>query len=370
MAKYYRSSFYCPDDKDVFDFLEGVNAPMKDMLRLLRSFGIYVSGNLGRAKVQEYISLFYLDWETSNRVGDMASLRPSEERSTSREVNFAGDLSNVLDAITSAKTFRAERNREIYSAESVSDTVVEYKVTYIDVESAATRMLQEREKTLNIRFEKTPQGCKVRYENNLRGQQIVENVLGFLENPEGGETRSLDVNTVEIARIPTAEARVEFFKDMMTNIEGLELRDVLNMKMKQLEKIPSTEDEEDDEEEILSEEEIQDTLEKVIFYGRNLFLTSEFQALVNKGFYLGSATWRSEIMEDRDHIEMFAGFDDDGLRFAYKVTGVYRRNSEGDIRAVKEHPSRSLSDQYLNRLETQASKALENVLKKIADPPK
>ncbi len=61
---------------------------------------------------------------------------------------------------------------------------------------------------------------------------------------------------------------------------------------------------EGDEEEI-DEDDVEETIEKMIVYGRRLWQTPAFQGFVEKGFFVSNATWRSELKQPtREHVEL------------------------------------------------------------------
>ena len=370
MDKYYRSSFYWPDDKDIYDFLDGVNTPNERIRKLLRSFGVFVSPSAPRKELLSYVSLLYHDWNAANKVVSMATVRSAEDKRTNQNVKFEGSFNLIQSAVEDIRALRHDRDREKYTfIETTADTIA-FTVDYIDVLSAATRLLQEREKTIFVQITRTQDGFKARYDNNPRAKQIVENILGKLEEQAADEGRTIEKNSIELSSLQIASLRVSFFKNLLTGIEGTELRDVVNVRMKKLEKPPENETNEKDADSDPdpTDDELEDALEKVIFYGKRLFTVPEFQKLVDKSFFIANAVWRAELAtEKREHVELTAGFNDEGKDFSYKILGIYTRDDEGEIRATREHPPKELSETLLTKLEFHAEVTMKSLLKEAEE---
>jgi hypothetical protein len=365
MGKYFRSSYYCPDDKDIYDFLVATNANTDCILGFLRRLGIFASSADPKEQLREYASLLYYDWSLSNVLADTATVRDLEEHSVSRDVKWDGDFNSLRDSLTAVEEKRKDRNRELYSIYQSGNTIT-LKVTYVDIESAKTRMLQEREKDLTIEIQATQNGFHLRMDSNKRSHAVVADILKEI-TPDEAEASAPEVDGISLDLVATAAGRVDFFNKMMNGIDKLHLREVIHIKMEKLQIEEDVADADDDNgEDPAVNDDVEETLQKIIFYGRNLFRSTEFTSLVSKGYFIANATWRAEVKDEkREHIELTAGFTerDDAEDFEYKVLGLYRRDDAGDLRAIRERVPGPETRVWLERIETGAKNALAEVLK-------
>lgn len=257
-----------------------------------------------------------------------------------------------------AKVVRDERHepkREVYRIFEHNNEVDIY-VTYLDVDTSKTRVLQKREKELHITATQTDSGWSFRHTDTDRAKNIVKEIVAKIG--EATNQESVTEKDIDISNISDNNLRVSFFKQTMSGIENFRLIDVTNIKVDRLTKDNRGDDEEDDE------EELQEKLKKVVMYGVDLFTTPEFQELVNQGFFISGAQWKSEKTDAQgERVEFSAGFNlpTEGKEFVYKVLGVYRLDDSGNLLQTREKAYGSEKKLYLAALESSAHKALTSV---------
>lgn len=359
MAKYFRSAFYHPDNKDIFDFLQASSCTREGVDGFLRTYGIFCSQKESAEELHEYVSMLGFGWKSLNHLIGSANLRSTSPKQRKVDVSWSGAFEDVRSVIEAVQSSRQRQDRETYKITSEGDSL-NVEVTYLEVNSAKTRVLQQVEDSLKFTVEKTAEGFAVRYESKGIAPEIVSEVLAQSKalSPEGAE---ISTSEIELSDILDAGKRVSFFKSLLTKIEGLRLTDVVNLRV---DSFPKEQPLPDDTE--LDDEDLEDAVDKVIIYGTQLFQSEEFQNLVKKGFFISSLTWKAQVSEEpNDQVEIHAGFDDGKscIGFEYKVTGVYRRDDEGKLREQKERASPAEQDRYVKRLE-EAARSILNELRK------
>ena len=366
MAKYFKASDYYPDDKDIYDFLDSQTRSNEPMYGFLRSINIFSSKLANKEHLQKYISLLYLDWESANKLVDSVNIKETENKVSNYKMKLPVELEIVESAVNTVKEDRCERNREVYNIRKIDDEII-LDVTYIDVDTSKTRVLQKREKDLQIIMSKIDDDWTFRYSNNQRAKTILEDVKKqIISDIEIEETPEIKI---DISHIKSHEIRVEFFKKMMSEIDGLRLLDVSNIKVDRL-PIENNEDQTDEDEDQDLSDELEKKLKKVVMYGADLFTVREFQELVRDGFFISSAQWKSQKSSgDPEIIEFSAGFNSssEGKDFDYKVLGVYRLDDSGNPKVKREHIYGNEKNHYLTVLENSAYNALSLSDQNITD---
>lgn len=286
----------------------------------------------------------------------MVDNRDTEEHLTTSDIDVVSDMDTVRAAIEAVKKRRAKTEREHYELKFGVDEV-EATITYIHLDTSKTRVLQKRERQIELWITITGKGLHLRHtNNNATAIEVVENFLGELAEKNKELADKLKPRYISFDKVASADARVQFFKDMMTSIPDFSWKDVTNIKVgklpKHLAKPADGEDEEVD---------IDDAVSKVIMYGTRLFSTKEFQNLVAKGFFITAATWRSEFTPDApDQVEFVAGFSDPETCkwFGFKVTGKYP-TVDGVVQSKREKLAVSSAKAFTTRLETALRSAFE-----------
>ncbi|MCX6952519.1 MAG: hypothetical protein NTV51_10185 [Verrucomicrobia bacterium] len=367
MNEYYKSSDYYPDDKDIYDFLSSTGAPHPGMVDFLADYGIFCSFKNNKDDIQKYLSYLFLSWPKAGALLEMVDNRDTEEHLTTSDVEIVADMDTVRAAIEAVKNLRSKRDREHYDLKFGTNEV-EATITYIYQDTSKTRVLQKRERQVELWVTIKETSLQLRHtNNNATANKIVENFLGLLAEKNNAIADKLKPRYISFDKITSASARVQFFKDMMTNIPDFSWKDVTNIKVG---KIPKhfSKNTEDDDDEIDADE----AVSKVIIYGTRLFSTNEFQNLVAKGFFITAATWKSEYApEAPDQVEFVAGFSDPETckLFGFKATGKYL-SIDGVVQSKRDMLPASSAKAYTTRLEVALRSAFESAtVQPAATPP-
>ena len=359
MAKYFKASDYYPDDKDIYDFLDSQTRTTKQMASFLKSRYIFSSKDSDKEHLQTYISLLYFDWPSATKLVDYVNIRETEQKISHTKVGISAEVETVNNIVNEVKDERHDNFREIYQITNNGDDI-EISVLYIDVDTSKTRVLQKREKELQIIASKEGDEWAFRFTNTERSKTIISNIKRKLMSAT--EAEDCEERIIDISHINSHVQRVEFFKTMMTDIQGFQLRSATTLKVDRLSTDSSSEDGEDDNEDEENSA-LQYNLNKVIMYGSDLFTVREFQDLVDEGFFISSAQWKSQKTDSSAEIvEFSAGFNDskEGKNFDYKVLGIYRLDDTGNLKMVRERVYGAEKSEYLSALEKSAYNALES----------
>lgn len=355
MAKYFKASDYYPDDKDIYDLLDSQTRSIDPMLIFLRNRNIFASKDAEKSTLQSYISLLYFDWESASRLVDIVDIRDTEQKSIHSKyvVDISSDRIHAL--ANNLKVERGEPRREVYQIIKNGDEI-DLKITYLDVDTSKTRVLQKKEKEIQITATRSTDCWCFRHTDNERAKDILK---AFIQKI-GQDTNQADIpqKSIEIGHMGDNAQRVSFFKKTMSEMEGFRLIDVSNLKVDRLPREAQA------EEEAEVEEDVEEKLRKVVMYGIDLFTTSEYQNLVRQGFFISGAQWKSQKTDGKGElVEFVAGFNSpsEGKDFAYKVLGVYRVDDTGNLMQTREKAFGAEKKEYLTALESSAHKALNTI---------
>ena len=355
MAKYFKASDYYPDDKDIYDFLDSQTRSIDPMLMFLRNRNIFASKTAEKISLQNYISLLYFDWESLNRLVDIVNIRDTEQKVRHTQYGIDVDAETIHSLANTVKNERGESRREVYRITKHGEEI-DVHVTYLDIDTSKTRVLQKREKELQLTATRTEAGWSFRHTDNERGKDILKSIIKKIG--ENISQEEISQKRIEIGHLSDNTQRVSFFKNTMSGMDGFRLIDVSNLKVDRLPRELQNDEETEDE------EDIEEKLRKVVMYGIDLFTTREYQDLVRQGFFISGAQWKTQKTDGKGEIvEFSAGFNapSEGKDFAYKVMGVYRIDDTGNLLQKREKVVGSEKKAYLTALELSAHNALNTI---------
>lgn len=346
--KYFKASEYYPDDKDIYDFLDSQTRSNDHLMTYLRNRGIFVSKNEPKEDLQRYVSLLYFDWRSAVQLVNMIDLRETEDKLANRKVSIPSTQEHLDEALRRVQNMRQVPNREVYQLRR-TETGIIVDVKYIDVDTSKSRVLQKRERELEIRIDDNNGELSIRHTDCAKAKSIVENVLGELMDVVN--VKVLPQTYIELKSIKEHRKRLMFFIKLMREIPGFKLINVSNLK---IEKMPRQEDEKSKD---MDEEELRDKLKRAVLIGDQLLLAREFQEFSDRGFFISSATWLSE--KDGGYgpqVEFHAGFNDpsEADEFSYKVMGEYEKDENGEFFKQRKKVEGSAKRNYLEALESSA----------------
>lgn len=359
MGKYFKASEYYPDDKDIYDFLDSQTRKTDQVLVFLRTRGIFCAKQTPKDHLQTYVSLLNFDWPSAVRLVDTIDLRETEDKLTNRKIEIDTNADQISDAIKKVQIERQNPNREVFKTKREGDAVV-VSVSFVDVDTSKSRVLQKREKELDIRINPLKNEVNVTHTDSPRANEIVESVLQALMTANNAV--ELKETKIDLSHIRDHKLRLEFFVKMMREMPGMVLLDVSNVKVDRVPPSPSAQDTGENSEK--SDEPIREKLKRVVLMGEQLLLTQEYHELTERGFFISSANWQSEKADGRGiRVEFHAGFSDssDAKEFSYKVMGEYHRDDDGELLAQRRKVFGAERVAYQDALEKSAFSALRAV---------
>jgi hypothetical protein len=365
MGKYFQAAEYYPDDKDIYDFLDSQCRTTDMMLTYLRTRGIFAAQQAQKEYLQRYISLLHFDWLTAVQLVETVDLREMEEKQTNRKVEIAADAVQIYDALQVVQKDRQQQCREVYRTTQKGNTVIA-TVKYLDIDTSKSRVIQKRERDLEIRITHDAGQISITHTATPRAKAITESILSALM--KSTDVSELNDHCIDLSRIRDHKLRLKFFIKMMRELPGMTLLDVCNIKV---DRVPPTSEEiADDEQNEEATHEAHEKLKRAVLMGEQLLLTREFSELTSRGFFISSANWISEKNDTRGiKVEFHAGFGEsaEGRNFSYRVIGEYHRDEAGDLQTDRKKVCGSDRLAYQDALEKSAYAALDAVERSIKD---
>ncbi len=372
MPKRAHTSQYYADDKDIYDLLLSAKRSFdeKTMVAIARKRGICLSQQTPRAELVEYIARLMWSWPQIEQLLEVSHPPERREKLTSRRVSTAADLAAVRAAVEEVQGPREKDLDEVYEVKEVGDKKLVVTVHYSEFEPGRTRLHQRPQRDVQLEIEKSDNGYKVRHQANDRGREIASAVLAKL-----AATAEPNEAEVTLQGITAPEKRIKFFIDLMSKLEGYELRNVTAVSV---DRLPTVEA---DDGESIPEDEIEDApkdsataeaasmlgvVRKAALEGESLLESKAFEELKKQGFFLSRTVWRSrEKKADGIEVEFEADFEDakNCTGFRYNVLGMYERRSRGEegIKKTRSAVPPDMRVQFVRLLEDAAQAALSAV---------
>lgn len=222
------------------------------------------------------------------------------------------ELKSIAEEVASG----AEASEEFTSYLDGDDLVV--NAIYTQTDFSRNRFRQRQQKEAKVRFEIGPESTTVTMPATAKGREIVASLRNKIEEKR---KTVLEVQEVDLSGVPEPALRTLFFTKLASEFPDSTLNDVLRVKLQGSNSSSSSEIEEEengeegevdlDAEMTKKEEAVVGVLRGAALSGQDLFGTSVFQDLRQRGFYISSITWRSRLQEAGNPIVEFnAEFED------------------------------------------------------------
>jgi hypothetical protein len=243
------------------------------------------------------------------------------------------ELKSIAEEVASG----AEASEEFTSYLDGDDLVV--NAIYTQTDFSRNRFRQRQQKEAKVRFEIGPESTTVTMPATAKGREIVATLRNKIEEKRKAV---LEIQEVDLSGIPDPTLRTLFFTKLASEFPNSTLNDVLRVKLQgsNSSSTSETEEENGDDNEIdldaemtKKEEAVAGVLRGAALSGQDLFGTSVFQDLRQRGFYITSITWRSRLQEVGNPIVEFnAEFEDveTCTSFRYSANTWKVRRSTGE----------------------------------------
>jgi hypothetical protein len=349
MSKHpYGPSLYYASDKNIFDALNQHKVDQATIRRLFRSRNILVSPQDSREELADYFSRLTHDYfdhqEIANRLGIVAR----RERITSMNLIGGVEPDHVSKAINLVKKGFEEHGDRVVIKKNGSTTYVEIEYTTIDYKRSEFSQVQQKDGTIEVI--QTTDGLVIRNTKNdyLDGarDQLIAKLSSELKKP-------LTRREISLFDIPDYRLRSKFFINLASKVGEFSLSDVTAAYVYK----PRGESS--------SQDAVPDTfIERVNIRGRGVTRSGLMSSLDNDKYYIVKIVWRArEKLGKGREFEIEALFSDpkDCTGFSFLLSGVYERESDGELSERRHLPSRNEVDEISKAVERSASEALDAV---------
>lgn len=347
------------DDKDIYDLLmSNRRQPSDDALRAMaRRRGIILSAKLPREELARFLSRLTYSYPQLSDLLERSVRSPSPPKSMSMDAE--GSLDAAAKAVAETKEQREKERGEVHGVTRKKTGLIEVVVKYHLFDWGKTRLRQVRDAECRIEIETNGSMVRVRYDNDDRAKEIVDDLLSRFEAAEAASKRLV----VSLRGVPEPEKRTEFFVKLLDGIAGYALEDVTKVSVR---RVPGASIDDDDEEEEedgrLHEDDLKGFVKKAALDGTGLLNSAEFHRLRKDGFFISRAVWVSR--QDgagplRPEFEATFIDGEECGQFAYRLRGVYRRNDETqDFNKTRAQPTPTERSDLTRLLEGAAHAAL------------
>lgn len=356
MNKY--SNFYATD-RDLFEALTSKKKKFtKDLLlELCLDRGIVVSESITREELIDYLSSLPHDYNDFKYLSELIVANSKSEKITYDDV--PKEVSND-DIKKTVKKLESKRSKlgEQYTVVVEGDNKTVIKVNYTEMDYSLTRLRQRKPKEAFIEVTKNNGVTKIRRPANDRVNKIVDEIFTEVKDDEGV---IIEKENISLSHITDSHLRTQFFTDLINDLDGLNLDDVIYIKVDNL--LSQADSDESDEESSTDEaaQQILGYVKKAALDGEGLLYSNQYQHLSDSGFYISTIVWQSiEDKTDGNKIEFEASFGDSKNcnDFKYNVRGFYKCN-EGNFTVSKRPFQDHDKTKYFNLIESRAKEVLE-----------
>lgn len=316
------------NDNDIYDLLiSGKQRLTETVLReILRDRGIFCSPEDDREEIADYISVLPHGFHDVAFIMQKRDPGPRREKTTSININALLTPEELKDAATNYENSFGDRERITHRPASNGSYVV--RVGYDEFNRTKTRLLQKERQEAEIEFIVQDGKTVARLPATDKAQRIIAELT---ERIESKRKERISIDKIELTGITTAELKSRFFTQLISQVPGLKLINVMSLKV-------SSERSEDGEEDDALDLESQDAdgadalmfaavVHSMHLNGQNLVQSQEYKELTKRGFYITAISWRAEMQsEPPDIIQFDAAFQDrkEGKGFKYGITGAFR----------------------------------------------
>jgi hypothetical protein len=345
---------HCPNDKEVYDLLMGSKKAITQrvLLDFAASRGIFYSPRNDRDQLIDVISVLPLTFsELQHFIGHREGAGRGDKTTS---ITLGAELT-IEDMKEACKMYAQERDADEKATqrqEGVNRCVL--SVEYIDLDFSKTTLLQRKFKEAEIELVVAENETMIRMPATEKGRKIVNELIEHLETVKKVKIQE---RTIDLSRFSSA-MKTQFFTQLSSSLEGYKHYDVSHVNIER-EIVTESQsltgvDEGDDEIQVVEDEtaEIKETMISAVHQaalrGQSLLYTPEYQALLNKGFYLSSIVWQSTRLDPpQDLYEFDAGFEDPkaGIGLKYNVRGMRKNRGVNSYnktwRAITEKRERS-----------------------------
>ncbi|MCE9609546.1 MAG: hypothetical protein K8R23_04985 [Chthoniobacter sp.] len=377
MSRFDYPSRYYADDKDVSDLLSEPKFTVKTLRRISRERGIFLSADLPKETVVEYISQLPFSWPELVRLIKTIETEEKEESSAVMRHDTRATIEQLLESAKKVQALRGQMNSEIYMINAGVDSVTMI-VKFQEIDHRSTRTLQWTDHTIQIQAQKTLTGYEISYADTDRGQSIVDALVDELPAPEEGEKK---VHRITLEGVPDSDKKTEFFRSLIYGMTDLRPENVKDVRMNRLvaddqgqtttqtENLSLELEEDDSDKSIAKSESPASVVKKTTLTGDSVFQSPQFHEFCKQGFFVSRAVWTAVERSGKGRkFEFEAEFKgaSEGGHLSYRLRGMWDRDEDGELVLKKSAVGIADRRTMVGRLQAAAFAALEEARKEEA----
>lgn len=307
---------YIPTDKNIFDALQHKKVTQLELLKFLRTRGIFFPLNAPKDMLIERITLLNFGYHDFIWLTKLLENPNKKEKSTHTTLKFEVTEDDVRKACTTVKS-----NIEIDNSVKLTQKngTTKLSVTYVDLDFSKTELRQRAVKTCDIEIEKTNEGVVLKMPSTKKAADIASRLKQVLSTQlQDGQT--IEEFSINLSSIISPETRSRFFDVLVRNVPGYKFDTVTSVDV-----FHTIEDEsEDDDDE--REARLASYINRAALAGEGVLDSQEFQQLHKRGFFIYKIIWTGiSGVEGGDKVEFETQFGSpsDCTDFKYMVRGIY-----------------------------------------------
>ncbi|WP_265593741.1 hypothetical protein [Verrucomicrobium sp. BvORR034] len=350
---------YCPEDKDIVDFVNSSGIALSEFVEFLRKRQVYVPGTITREVLAEVVAREIFVWEDVQELLKLLSISKKREKVVMASHLTGADIEVLEQAVASVSQTRNEKYGEGIKITPTANGGYRVAIEYRKVDYEKTRLIQCVECDTEILFDKTGDGFKTRRSSDVKAGEVELAILGEFERLAVAEKQELVSEKMLLSRLVSVEEKVRFFTHLMENIKGYKFQEIKSVKIQSSANEHEVLDSEEGDE---LAEEYASTIESLIVSGKNLGATDLYDHYVGKGYYLTSASWT--VASDTDECRVaelkvsFAPYlNDQELQMSLVGVQLYR---SGEIQS-KAKPNAIQVSTFAEYVRTCAEEAIRKI---------
>lgn len=328
--------YYCPEDKDILDFVKSVQVSREALVAFLVKRGVYVSDNARKEDLAIHISSEVYTLQDVTELLALLTTPLKKENFVTGNHQSKAEFELLEQAVKNVQTFRLNKYGDKVSLTATGTSQYQVAIEYTQIDYEKTRLIQGVERDAEISFKKSHDGFVSRRTSDERSREIEMAILGEYERLARENEHDLLSSKLLISRLLTINSRISFFKGLMENISGYEFEGIVSARVASIDKPEVVLDSDIDE----VAKKYTASIESLVINGRNVSNTALYDKYVGKEFYPMTVTWI--VASDTGDIrkaEIRAAFvpvaDDHELQFSTLAVWPFR---SGELQP-KEKPS-------------------------------
>jgi hypothetical protein len=310
MASLLLHPHYCPDDKDVFDFLNSKNIPIEEIKRFLRLRGVYVADTTTRTQITKLVARETFCWEDVVDLIDLVKERATHRKYIAGDHQTGASFEIVENATQSAIDILQKKYGDKFEIQKTDDDNIRIAFSYKEVSLEKTRLIQVVEKESEMILTKTDDGFTTSRSTGSKSFALEQAIIGEVERIGKEEGFEFKDKTLKLSHIKTNEDRLKFFALLSDRVEGFSFEQVVSAKVESVDSHANEDFDEDSIDELGEEsDELVAAIQSLTFQGRNIGRSPIYAEHVGSDFFPISCEWRSSG-EDNEYsaVQFKAGF--------------------------------------------------------------